>query len=70
MMLEARDSTHDELVTNGRAAQCTILQFTSPAGTDNASSLRPGRFCRLLDDVEFDLCDPAFNHPQRIGRRM
>ena len=26
--------------------------------------------CPLLDDVKFDLCDPASNHPQRIGRGM
>ena len=33
-------------------------------------SLRLGRFCKLLDDVKFDLCDPTSNHSQRIGRRM
>jgi len=30
----------------------------------------PGRFCQLFDDVKFDLRDPAFSYPQRIGRRM
>jgi hypothetical protein len=29
-----------------------------------------GCFCKLLDDVKFNLCDPTSNHPQRIGRRM
>jgi hypothetical protein len=24
----------------------------------------------LLNDVEFDLCDPTLNHPERVGRRM
>jgi hypothetical protein len=33
-------------------------------------SLRLGRFHQLLDDVKFDLCKSASNHPQRLSRRI
>jgi hypothetical protein len=39
-------------------------------GRSVVRSLRLGRFYQLLDDVKFDLCKSASNHPQRLSRRI
>jgi hypothetical protein len=49
---------------------CDPGGYSKHALIEKQSSHQSGGFRQLLDDVEFDLCDTAFNHPKGIGRGM
>jgi hypothetical protein len=49
---------------------CDPPDYAKHSLAEKQSSRRSGGFRQLLDNVEFDLCDTAFNHPKGIGRGM
>ena len=58
---------------SGHGVGFQILETASfdPAPVQHVHGDLPGVLGRiLLNDVEFDLCDPTLNHPERVGRRM
>ena len=53
--------------SSGGAAKGWIAS-SLPLPCANALRLSQAMTSKLLNHVEFDLCDPAFNHPERVGR--